>query len=151
MEKYASLCVCVWCEKCKVSNWFGDVSLMHFLCVWIMFIFHTLMCIYVCCFSHLSFSPVPSLSSYTLAPLFSPQFLLPLSYHQKYWNNIKLQTYFPNSISLYDETYSRVPFFAERRWGLVCVCVLPWNFVLEIPLFDVHFTCISNILENLMP
>lgn len=41
------------CEKCKVSNWFGVLyRSCIFLCVWIMFIWHALMCVcYVRCFT----------------------------------------------------------------------------------------------------
>lgn len=144
MKKYANMCASVWCEMCKVSNWFGDVSLMHFLCVSIMFIRHALMCTHIrCCFSHLLFS----LWLHPASLFISISHTI-ITHHQKnrkHWNNIKLQTYFPNSIALYDEPYSHLPLFSQkvdRRYGEN----LYWKYLcLMFILFKVH------TFEKLMP
>lgn len=115
------------CEKCKVSNWFGVVSLMHFfvrmdnvhmpcinvcICTLLHFTFHFLG-LYPFPFSSPSFHPNSSYRCHTI---------------KKYWNNIKLQTYFPNSISLYDKPYSHVPFLAQGRCGLMLSCFVVFSF-----------------------
>lgn len=108
-KKYASLCenvcVCVCSEKCKVSNWFGDVSFMHF--------FVRMDNIHMLCINVYVYIYVASITFHFLC--FHPSLPLQISLtvvipsKKEHWNNIKLQTYFPNSISLYDEPHSRVP------------------------------------------
>lgn len=110
-----------------------------------MFICHALMCTmyinsYIRCFSFHSLWFHPP-------PLFIP--ISHTRHHtiKKHWNNIKLQTYFPNSISLYDEPYSRVLFFflqivvdeAYFCWCWRYTKILYWKYIclMFIP-FKVH-------------
>lgn len=112
-----------------------------------MFICHALMCTYTLFSITFSFFHSFSHRAHTHPHPFSPS-VVPIN---KYWNNIKLQTYFSNSISLHDETYSHgfsllLLFFFSRSWMGVFLCwccrftkILYWKCLCMVfILFKVH-------------
>lgn len=144
---YASLCanVYVWCEKCKVSNWFGDVSFMHF-------------------FMRMDNVHIPCINVYVLCTLLQPAFILSASIpHLSPLPPLLLSFFHLNfcyrchTIKKNTETISNCKhifriqshcmmmficvFFARVRWGTAFFQVWRYTviFVLKIPLFDVHF------------